>query len=81
VGLALRHEQILYRHDRLPEGFVCVRDRARFMALWRYVFSVLWELARNYGRLKREYHAAYPSLVSDAAWQQRFDGVSAAPKR
>ncbi|MEY3615591.1 MAG: hypothetical protein RLZZ518_592 [Actinomycetota bacterium] len=81
VGLALRHEQILYRHDRLPEGFVCVRDRARFMALWRDVFSVLWELARNYGRLKREYHAAYPSLVSDAAWQQRFDGVSAAPKR
>jgi len=81
VGLALRHEQILYRHDRLPEGFVCRRDRARFMALWRDVFSVLWELARNYGRLKREYHAAYPSLVSDAAWQQRFDGVSAAPKR
>ena len=51
------------------------------MALWRDVFSVVWELARNYGRLKREYHDAYPSLVSDAAWQQRFDGVSAAPKR
>jgi len=81
VGLALRHEQILYRHDRLPEGFVCVRNRARFMALWRDVFSVVWELARNYGRLKREYHDAYPSLVSDAAWQQRFDGVSAVLKR
>lgn len=81
VGLALRHEQILYRHDRLPEGFVCTRDRQRFVALWRDVFSVIGQLARSYGRLKREYREAYASLVSDAAWQQRFDGVSAAPKR
>lgn len=75
VGLALRHDRILYRHDRLPEGFVCERDRARFFALWRDVFSVLGSLARNYRRLKREYRAAYPSLVSDAAWQRRFDGA------
>ena len=81
VGLALRHERILYRHDRLPEGFVCERDRARFFALWRDVFGVLGALMRNYGRLKREYRAAYPSLVSDGAWQRQFDGVSAAPKR
>ena len=81
VGLALRHEKILYRHDRLPEGFVCERDRARFFALWRDVFGVLGALMRNYGRLKREYRAAYPSLVSDGAWQRQFDGVSAAPKR
>jgi hypothetical protein len=81
VGLALRHDRILYRHDRLPEGFVCTRDRARFVALWRDVFSVVGQLARSYRRLKREYRAAYPSLVSDAAWQRRFDGVSAAPKR
>ena len=80
VGLALRHEQILYRHDRLPEGFVCARDGARFRALWRDVFGVLAELARNYGRLKREYRTAYPALVSDEAWQRRFDGVSAVPK-
>ena len=81
VGLALRHEQILYRHDRLPEGFVCARDGARFRALWRDVFGVLAELARNYGRLKREYRTAYPALVSDEAWQRRFDGVSAVLKR
>jgi hypothetical protein len=81
VGLALRHERILYRHDRLPEGFVCERDRARFFALWRDVFGVLGALMRNYGRLKREYRAAYPSLVSDEAWQRQFDGVSVALKR
>ena len=72
VGLALRHDRILYRHDRLPEGFVCERDRARFFALWRNAFGVLGELRREYGRLKREYRAAYPSLVSDEAWSRRF---------
>jgi len=81
VGLALRHERILYRHDRLPEGFVCERDRSRFFALWREVFGVLAALMRNYGRLKREYRDAYPLLVSDDAWQRRFDGVGAAPMR
>jgi hypothetical protein len=72
VGLALRRERILYRHDRLPEGFVCERDRARFFALWRDAFGVLRDLHRDYARLKREYRAAYPSLVSDEAWSRRF---------
>ena len=39
VGLAVRYDTILYRHDRLPEGFVCRRDRARF-------FGLLGEVAR-----------------------------------
>ena len=81
VGIAVRHEQILYRHDRLPEGFVCTRDRQRFFAVWRDVFDVLRQLRRDYGALKRDYRAAYPSLVSDEAWQRRFDGVSAEPTR
>jgi GT2 family glycosyltransferase len=72
VGLALRRERILYRHDRLPEGFVCERDRTRFFALWRDAFGVLRDLRRDYARLKREYRAAYPSLVSDEAWSRRF---------
>ena len=73
VGLALRHDRILYRHDRLPEGFVCVRDRSRFFALWRDVFSVLGRLAVSYGRLKREYRDAYAGLVSDDAWRAKFE--------
>ena len=81
VGLAVRHDRILYRHDRIPEGFVCERDRARFFTLWREVFAVLRLLARDYGRLKRDYRAAYAELVSDESWRRRFDGVSAAPKR
>ena len=81
VGLAVRHDRILYRHDRLPEGFVCERDHGRFFALWRDVFSVLRELSRSYDGLKREYRASYAELVGNEAWQRRFDGVSAAPRR
>ena len=77
VGIAVRHERILYRHDRLPEGFVCARDRQRFVAVWRDVFDVLRQLRRDYGALKRDYRAAYPGLVSDEAWQRRFTGESA----
>jgi hypothetical protein len=31
------------------------------------------QLLRNYGKLKKQYRAQYPDLVSDAAWQKRFE--------
>lgn len=72
VGLAVRYDTILYRHDRLAEGFVCRRDRERFFRLLGEVTRVVVDLARSYRRLKREYRDAYPQLVSDAAWRERF---------
>lgn len=72
VGLATRYNRILYRHDRLPEGFLVERDSRRFFSLLREVAVVTKDIAFNYGRLKREYKAAYPTLVSDASWHARF---------
>ena len=72
VGLATRYNRILYRHDRLPEGFLVERDSKRFFKLLREVCVVTKEIALNYRRLKREYKAAYPTLVSDASWHARF---------
>ena len=72
VGLATRYNRILYRHDRLPEGFLVERDTRRFFALLREVCVVTKDIALNYKRLKREYRAAYPALVSDESWEQRF---------
>lgn len=72
VGLATRYNRILYRHDRLPEGFVVERDTRRFFALLREVCLVTKDIALNYRRLKREYREAYPTLVSDASWHARF---------
>ena len=73
VGLATRYNRILYRHDRLPEGFVVERDARRFFALLREVCVVTKDIALNYRRLKREYRDAYPMLVSDESWQKRFN--------
>ena len=72
VGLATRYNRILYRHDRLPEGFVVERDSRRFFGLLREVCVVTKDIALNYRRLKREYRDAYPMLVSDESWQKRF---------
>ena len=73
VGLATRYNRILYRHDRLPEGFVVERDPRRFFSLLREVCVVTKEIALNYRRLKREYRDAYPTLVSDESWQKKFN--------
>ncbi|MTH90692.1 MAG: glycosyltransferase, partial [Actinobacteria bacterium] len=72
VGLATRYNRILYRHDRLSEGFLVERDSRRFFSLLREVCVVTKDIALNYRRLKREYKAAYPTLVSDASWHARF---------
>ena len=73
VGLATRYNRILYRHDRLPEGFLVERDSRRFFSLLREVCVVTKDIALNYRRLKREYKAAYPTLVSDTSWHARFN--------
>jgi hypothetical protein len=31
------------------------------------------QLLRNYRKLKKQYRDMYPTMVSDAAWQTRFD--------
>ncbi len=71
VGLAIRHDKILYRHPRFEEGFLCERDTKRFRTIQREVFRTTWQLVRTYKKLKRDYRAKYPDMVSDAAWKQR----------
>ena len=76
VGLATRSTRILHRHPRLDEGFVLDRDAKRFWADMRALRHSLLRLRREYPRLKREYRAYYPEMVSDEAWCQRF-GITA----
>ena len=71
VGLAIRHEKILYRHPRFDEGFLCVRDYPRFRRIRREVFTTTLQLLRSYRRLKKEYREAYPDMVSTRAWKER----------
>ena len=71
VGLAIRHDRILYRHPRFDEGFVCERDRKRFVQIRRDVFRTTWQLVRTYNSLKKSYRAKYPEMVSTEAWKAR----------
>lgn len=75
VGLAIRHDRILYRHPRFDEGFVCERDSDRFRRIQHEVFRTCWQLARTYKKLKRDYRDRYPDLVSTAEWKARFASV------
>ena len=75
VGLAIRHDRILYRHPRFDEGFICERDEQRFRRIQKEVFATTWQLLRTYKSLKSAYREKYPEMVSDAAWKQRFDLV------
>jgi len=72
VGVATLRDQILYRHDRIDDGYVVSRDNARFFRLLREVLVAVKDIAVNYRRLKREYRAAYPSMVSTESWERRF---------
>jgi galactofuranosylgalactofuranosylrhamnosyl-N-acetylglucosaminyl-diphospho-decaprenol beta-1,5/1,6-galactofuranosyltransferase len=78
VGVATLRNSILYRHDRIADGYVVQRDTKRFWKLLGEVAGSIVRIATSYNRLKREYRAAYPLMVSDAAWEERF---SAALKR
>jgi galactofuranosylgalactofuranosylrhamnosyl-N-acetylglucosaminyl-diphospho-decaprenol beta-1,5/1,6-galactofuranosyltransferase len=72
VGIATLRDRVLYRHDRLDEGYVVERDNKRFFALLRATVATMTTVARRYGRLKRAYRAAYPEMVSTEAWEARF---------
>ncbi len=75
VGLAIRHDKILYRHPRFEEGYVCERDTKRFRTVQREVFATTWQLLRSYKKLKKAYREKYPDLVSTESWKARC-GIS-----
>ena len=75
VGVATLRNTVLYRHDRIADGYVVERDAKRFFVLLGKVARSIGSIAVNYGKLKRAYRAAYPEMVSDAAWEARFSAA------
>lgn len=74
VGVATLRNQILYRHERISEGYLVHRDTKRFFSLLGEVIASIGQIRHSYKRLRREYRAAYPQLVSNEAWESRFAG-------
>lgn len=55
---------------------IYTRDRAKYRRQLRESVALHRKLKRNWSKLQAEYRAALPDLVSDAAWQQTFEGKS-----
>jgi hypothetical protein len=72
VGVATLRNRMLYRHDRIADGYVVERDTKRFFSLLGQVAKSIVTIAFSYRRLKREYRAMYPEMVSTASWEARF---------
>jgi GT2 family glycosyltransferase len=72
VGISTLRNRILYRHDRIADGYVVERDTKRFFSLLGQVAKSVVAIAVSYRRLKRQYRTAYPEMVSNAAWEARF---------
>jgi glycosyltransferase involved in cell wall biosynthesis len=72
LGASPGQRAILYRDDARAYGFVARRDRRRFFGLFTDMLATAARIPARFGRLQREYNAAYPEMVSDAYWKQQF---------
>jgi hypothetical protein len=72
LGASPGQGAILYRDDARTHGFVARRDRRRFFRLFADMLATAVRIPLVFGRLRREYRAAYPEMVSDAYWKQQF---------
>ncbi|MGB4138082.1 MAG: glycosyltransferase, partial [Microbacterium sp.] len=52
---------------------VYTRDRAKYRSMLRETVRLHSQLRRRWPELQRQYRAALPELVSDAAWSRTFD--------
>lgn len=69
---SLTRDEVVYRHELRPEGFVARRDRRRFFALLAEVTRLAVAIPIRFGRVARDYRRAYPRMTGDAYWAAQF---------
>jgi len=72
LAAAPGHGAMLYRDRDHTHGFVVRRDRRRFGRLFAEMLATAVRIPFTFGRLRREYRSAYPTLVSDDYWRSQF---------
>jgi len=72
LGAAPGRGAILYRDSTRRYGFVARRDRRRFFTLFGEMVRTAARIPVSFGQLRRDYHASYPEMVSDAYWRRQF---------
>jgi GT2 family glycosyltransferase len=64
--------EVVYWYEPTGEGFVAQHSKPQFFRNLRQLLGTSLELLRHYPRVRDEYRAAYPDMVSPAAWRRRF---------
>jgi len=63
---------VMFWYEPANEGFVTKHSKKRFFKNLRDLAAVAFELLNNYQRVRQEFRAAYPKLVSEQAWGACF---------
>jgi galactofuranosylgalactofuranosylrhamnosyl-N-acetylglucosaminyl-diphospho-decaprenol beta-1,5/1,6-galactofuranosyltransferase len=65
-------DEVVYRHELRPEGFVAHRDRGRFFHLLGEIGRVAGEIPMRFDRVADAYRDAYPRMTGDDYWAAQF---------
>lgn len=68
---SLTRDEVVYRHELRPEGFLTRRDRPRFFAQLGRIARLAAVIPLRFDRVARAYRRAYPRMVSDAYWDEQ----------
>lgn len=67
-----RYEKVLYIHFPTNKGFILEHDKGKFFSYSFRYLKAIYNLARNYNRLKKEYRDSYDELTSSEFWKKQF---------
>jgi galactofuranosylgalactofuranosylrhamnosyl-N-acetylglucosaminyl-diphospho-decaprenol beta-1,5/1,6-galactofuranosyltransferase len=78
VIASLARDEVVYRHELRPEGFVARRDRRRFFALLAEILRIAAAIPLRFDRVAGAYRDAYPRMAGDEYWSTQFSRPGAA---
>lgn len=67
-----RYNKVLYIHAQTNTGFVLEHDKSKFFSYTFRYFKAIYNLAKNYKALKKEYQDSYDELTSLEFWEKQF---------
>lgn len=67
-----RYEKVLYIHFPTNKGFILEHDKGKFFSYGFRYLKAIYQLAKNYNRLKKEYQGSYDELTSTEFWKKQF---------
>lgn len=67
-----RYKKVLYIHFPTNKGFVLEHSKSKFFNYSFRYFKAIYQLVKNYNKLKQEYRSSYNELTSSEFWKKQF---------